>query len=115
MSNVVRLPWPPRQLSPNARCDRRAIAGIRKRYRETCGWEAKAAKLLPGTHVAIRFCPPDRIRRDVDNMLASIKSGLDGVADAIGQDDSEWITHTLSRGPVEKGGAVYIEIGGKTT
>jgi hypothetical protein len=48
-------------------------------------------------------------------MLASIKSGLDGVADAIGQDDSEWITHTLSRGPVEKGGAVYIEIGGKTT
>ncbi|MDF9301624.1 hypothetical protein P5P81_03370 [Tritonibacter mobilis] len=47
----------------------------------------------------------------MDNMLASIKSGLDGVAEAIGQDDSEWTTHTLSRGPVEKGGAVYIEIG----
>lgn len=60
--------------------------------------------------MVVRFCPPDRKRRDVDNMLASIKSGLDGVADAIGQDDSQWQTHTITRGPVEDGGAVYVEL-----
>ncbi|MDE4274742.1 hypothetical protein PXK58_08975 [Phaeobacter gallaeciensis] len=113
MGNIVRLPWPPRQLSPNARCDRRAISGVRKEYRSVCGWEAKAAKLEPGSHVVVKFCPPDARRRDVDNMLASIKSGLDGVASAIGQDDSEWQSHTLTRGPVEKGGAVYIELRGE--
>ncbi len=115
MSNVVRLPWPPVQLSPNARCDRRAISGIRREYREICGWEAMAAKLKPGAHVAILFCPPDRKRRDVDNMLASIKSGLDGVADAIKQDDRHWESHTISRGPVEKGGAVYVELKGEVS
>ncbi|MDC0657068.1 hypothetical protein N6L27_03565 [Leisingera sp. SS27] len=74
-----------------------------------CGWTAKAAKLEPGAHVAIRFCPPDERRRDLDNMLASLKSGLDGVADATGQDDSEW-SLSLERGEPEKGGAVYVEI-----
>ena len=114
MGNVVKLPWPPRQLSPNARCDRRAIAGIRREYREVCGWEAKAAKLQPGEHLSIRFCPPDNRRRDMDNLLASIKSGLDGVADATGQDDSVWGL-TLERGPVEKNGAVYIEFRGRVS
>lgn len=112
MSNVVRLPWPPSQLSPNARTDRRAVSGVRRKYRETCGWEAKLAKLKPGAHVALKFCPPDRKRRDLDNMLASLKSGLDGVAGAIGQDDSEW-SLSLERGEPEKDGAVYLEIRGQ--
>lgn len=41
-------------------------------------------------HVCITFIPPDRRPRDLDNMLASIKSGLDGIADVIGVDDSKW-------------------------
>jgi crossover junction endodeoxyribonuclease RusA len=31
--------------------------------------------------------PPDRRARDLDNMLASIKSGLDGLADALEAND----------------------------
>jgi hypothetical protein len=36
------------------------------------------------------FFYPDRRRRDDDNYVARMKSGLDGISDAIGQDDSEW-------------------------
>ena len=42
-------------------------------------------------------------------MLASIKSGLDGVSDAIGVDDSQW-SLSLRRGEPVPGGAVTIEI-----
>jgi hypothetical protein len=42
-------------------------------------------------------------------MLASIKSGLDGIASAIGVDDSKWEIK-ISRGDIIKGGAVVVEV-----
>ena len=39
----------------------------------------------------IEFIEPDKRRRDLDNMLASIKSGIDGIADALGVNDSRFI------------------------
>ena len=44
----------------------------------------------------------------MDNMLASIKSGLDGVADAMGVDDKHW-SITLRRGEPIANGAVMID------
>jgi crossover junction endodeoxyribonuclease RusA len=41
-------------------------------------------------HADILFCAPDARRRDLDNLLASIKSALDGIADTIKIDDSKW-------------------------
>ena len=41
--------------------------------------------------VAIKFYPPDNRKRDRDNMIASFKSGQDGVADALGMDDALWV------------------------
>jgi crossover junction endodeoxyribonuclease RusA len=116
----VSIPWPPRELSPNAREDRRAIAGIRKRYRQTAwalvlsGKGKIAAWKQPesGLHLSIVFCPPDKRKRDLDNMLASIKSVLDGIADALGVDDSEW-SLTISKGAPVLGGSVEITIGTK--
>ncbi len=35
----------------------------------------------------ITFYPPDKRHRDADNMVASIKSALDGIADALGVND----------------------------
>ena len=58
-------------------------------------------------HVSITFHPPSNRRQDLDNMLASIKSGLDGVADAIGVDDSNW-TITIARGDVRGCVAVHL-------
>ena len=37
---------------------------------------------------SITFYCPDRRRRDIDNLLASLKPSLDGIAQATGIDDS---------------------------
>jgi len=116
----VSIPWPPRELSPNARNDRRAVAGVRKRYRQTAWGLALSKKPMNdwrvesnlALHLSITFHPPDKRRRDLDNMLASIKSGLDGVADALGVDDSEW-SLTIQKGAPVLGGSVQITIGAK--
>ena len=88
------LPWPVKGLSPNARGHWAKSARDRKRYREACAWTAKsqgAGKLdAERLHVDLQFVPPDRRHRDMDNMLASMKSGLDGLSDVLGVDDSKW-------------------------
>ena len=87
------LPWPPKELSPNSTKDRRAATPIRQRYIRDCYLAAKAAGVgaLSGPlHLSLTFCPPDRRKRDLDNMLAAVKYGLDGLSQAIGVDDSEW-------------------------
>jgi len=38
---VIRLPWPPRELSPNSRKDRRAVTPKRKAYRDAGFYAAK--------------------------------------------------------------------------
>ena len=113
---MVDLPWPHKDMSPNSRKHRLAVAPIRKKYRADCGWLCKAAKMdfshmaEVGIHLRITFHPPDLRRRDLDNMLGSIKSGLDGVADVIGVDDSRWAL-TLRRGAVRRPhGAVVVEV-----
>jgi crossover junction endodeoxyribonuclease RusA len=92
--NIVNLPWPPKELSPNATLHWSKKAKFKKKYRETC-WaltlEAKL-KVKPGViPMEITFYPPDRRHRDADNMVASIKAGLDGVADALKVDDREFL------------------------
>jgi len=62
-------------------------------------------------HVIITFHPPDKRKRDMDNMIAAFKAGQDGVADAIGVDDSKWVSSYRIGQPV-KGGLVIVEIGG---
>lgn len=109
----VTIPWPPAGLSPNARLSRFEKARVAKAYRITCGQTALAAglrRLSPGPlHLTITFAPPDARRRDLDNMLSSLKSGLDGLSDVLGVDDSLW-TLTLSKAPPMKPGAVFIAI-----
>ena len=38
--------------------------------------------------VLMRFYPPTKRARDWDNLLASMKSGIDGLADGLGVDDN---------------------------
>ena len=51
----------------------------------------------------MRICPPDKRRRDMDNMLASIKAALDGVSAVIGVDDSKWRLSMHVAPPVKDG------------
>ena len=92
----IDLPWPPKVLSPNARAHWATIAKAKKAYRTRC---ASLTRMMGVGHfltdknriaVHLTFFPPDSKRRDWDNMLASIKSGLDGVADGMGIDDFHW-------------------------
>lgn len=111
----IDLPWPARQLSPNARQHWSAAARARKAYRARC--RAIAAEqgvgCLPGQKnalaVHLTFYPPDRRARDWDNMLASMKSGLDGVADAAAIDDKHWRLSFDVKDPVP-GGAVCVRV-----
>ena len=56
------------------------------------------------------FCPPDKRRRDLDNLYSSMKNTSDGIFAALGADDSRIKRAVLEFGPVEPGGAVYVEI-----
>ncbi len=62
----------------------------------------------PSLAVTLRFVPPDRRARDIDNLVASMKSGLDGLADVLGVDDSRWALSAELAGEV--GGFVRVEV-----
>lgn len=52
--------------------------------------------------------PPNRRAHDLDNCLARMKSGLDGLADVLGVDDKHW-TLTISKADTV-GGMVKVEV-----
>lgn len=88
------LPWPPADLSPNARGHWSKLARAKKAYRAACAWTAQeqGAKRIEADrlHLTITFVPPNRRAHDLDNCLARLKSGLDGLADVLGVDDKHW-------------------------
>lgn len=113
--------WPPKQLSPNARGHWSVKSRYARRYRAACHARAHNARLnalaagvkLQADHqfsLSLVFCPPDRRKRDDDNLVAAFKSGRDGIADALGIDDSQFVT-TFRIGEAKKGGAVLVEVG----
>ncbi|WP_440111741.1 endonuclease [Acidovorax sp. BL-A-41-H1] len=106
------LPWPPADLSPNARGHWSKLARAKKAYRAACAWTAKeqgaqrieAARL----HLTLVFVPPNRRAHDLDNCLARMKSGLDGLADVLGVDDKHWQLAPFKSDEV--GGFVKVEV-----
>lgn len=109
---MIELPWPPKELSPNARKHFHAKAAAAKAYREQAYWLTKKARrpTLPDEGVLvlrIDFFPPDARKRDLDNMLASIKSGLDGIADSWEVDDQRF-SFWIHRAEPVKGGKVVV-------
>ena len=108
------LPWPPKELSPNARVHWCVKNRAVKKYRENCAWLTKAAGLRVDwdgfVHAFITFYPPDRRHRDDDNVIAAFKSGRDGVADALVVDDKRFRTHHFLSDEVVNGGAVKVRI-----
>lgn len=117
MSTVV-LPWPPKELSPNARMHYMALHRAKKAYRTACWLQARKAGMSAATlmgadeaEVHLIFYPPDRRNRDMDNMIASMKAGLDGLADALKVDDSAFhVTFDVSD---DIGGMVKVSVAPK--
>lgn len=110
---TLHLPWPPKELSPNSRVHWGRKAKAAAKYRRDCTIVAQGAGCralaCDSLSVAMTFQPPDMRRRDTDNMLASIKSGLDGIADATHVDDSRW-TYRMERGEPVKNGCVVVTV-----
>ncbi len=109
----IELPYPPKELSPNATLHWAKKMKFKKSYRQTCWALALSQKLTapPGEgkiDIHITFYPPDRRHRDADNMVASIKAGLDGVADALKVNDKRFLpTFKFSDEPL---GKIVVEI-----
>lgn len=110
----VILPWPPRELSPNARNHWAKTAKFKKSYRQICWALALEAKIRVSKqgdepiHLGVTFFPPDRRGRDTDNMFASMKAGLDGIADALKVNDKRFVfTLAVSK---ETLGQVKVEL-----
>lgn len=114
---AIDLPWPSRSLHPNARVHWSRKAKAAKVARQTAGWCAKAAGIRSGDpdlpqalKVTAIFFPPNNRAHDLDGCFAALKASFDGIADAIGIDDSKWTFGAPRKEAVVKGGAVRIEI-----
>lgn len=111
---MIILPWPAKELSPNARGHWAPKARAARKARMDAFYATKAAKVgivageVPIT-LRIEFCPPDKRKRDADNMLASCKNFFDGIADALSVNDSFFRHQVFIAEPV-KGGRVTVSI-----
>ena len=89
---TVIFPWPPAILNPNGRPHHMALYRAKKSYKQACWALAKQARMthVPGIRplVTLTFVPPTRRHRDGDNLVGSMKAGLDGLAAAMGCNDT---------------------------
>lgn len=114
----MKFPWPPQELNPNHRAHRAKKAAIKAEYRSDCGWWAKAEISKRGKPdfteakipLKIIFHPPNRIERDLDNLLAASKGMIDALADIWGVNDRRFRPLLIDFGEIEKNGAVRVSI-----
>lgn len=117
---TIRLPWPGTSLMANRKNGKHWLsshsAKVRAREaaflatKEALGRNSLAdADQMP---VAITWVAPNRIRRDLDGLLSAEKPRLDGIAAALGIDDSQFRPLILDRAlDADKKGFVLVEIG----
>jgi crossover junction endodeoxyribonuclease RusA len=108
----VILPWPPKDLSPNSRVHFMALSRAKKKYRMQCYLLTKAAGLRASGRVSlsVEFRPPVRRKWDDDNLVAMLKAGRDGMADAIGINDNLFSMLPPVIGEPIAGGAVIVRV-----
>ena len=115
---TIPLPLPPKELHPNAsaKIHHMKKARIRRQYRETCGWAAKAAilrsswALVSDATVLATFYFNTKRERDGDNLIAWIKAGIDGLVDAGVFEDDNRIKYLPVVIVVDKTAAPRVEI-----
>ncbi|MEI4473549.1 hypothetical protein [Frigidibacter sp. MR17.24] len=112
-SYTVTLPWPRRELSPNwtgKLKDKFRAKKAEKIDTVYACWAAGIRHIDAGAlHLKLTFHPPCNRRRDMDNLIASMKHAIDGIAQATGIDDSAYAI-AAARGEARKGGSVVVEI-----
>ena len=117
MIEVV-LGWPPSDLSPNKRLHWAKVASAKKHYRQAClsvtkeqlKKYGKCNNLPERLVLEMTFIPPDRRSYDRDNLVARMKSGIDGLADALRINDKRFNTVISTMDTDTLGGFVRIRI-----
>lgn len=109
------LPWPNAILSPNHRAHWAPLASAKRLYRKACANQAllQGVRRIEAERLKVHLCfvPPDRRRRDWDNMIASMKSGFDGLVDVLGVDDSRWVvSHEIAQDGIGGFVRVHVEV-----
>ena len=97
MTNLkITLPFPAAALNPNRRsgrswqatADEKAEAVQMGKIATLDALKGKRPVIATPVKFSIAFYCPNHRRRDIDNLLASLKPSLDGIANATGIDDS---------------------------
>lgn len=116
------LPWPDAKLNPNrskgmhwaATSKLRSQAKTDAFHLTLQAASANFCKVLHirdnGCALSITFVQPDKRARDRDNLLAALKPSLDGMASALGIDDSLFDPITIRRQYGAKPGSVVVEV-----
>lgn len=96
MSLVVRLPFPAAELFPNRAKGRHwgGLSAVRAKQKSDAFYATKAAGVFEdkggNIPLSLLYMTPDKRKRDLDGLLAASKNLLDGMAQALGVDDSRF-------------------------
>ena len=113
----LNLPWPPSVNSLyriNGKGKRAVVFKAKKAvaYANTVGWELKRRKIegfgTSRVEIDIQAYPPDRRRRDLDNIQKALLDSLQQAG--VYQDDCQVDKITIARGPAVPEGMVVIDI-----
>jgi len=108
----IKLPWPDKALSSNARVHWAVKARAVKKARQDAAIMAKDAGVgcWPTATIFIEYWPSSR-RYDVHNVGSSLKAYIDGVADAMGCDDKQFkVDYPNQFAGTKKGGEIVFRV-----
>lgn len=112
---VIEISWPAKQLSPNARVHHMVKHRYAKAAKTEAGWATKIVRPFDWGHdgslaVHVTAYPPDNRSRDSDNLVASLKSHLDGIAEVLGVNDRQFQAPTVKWADKTERGMVVVAI-----
>lgn len=115
---ILRLPFPNSALLPNRRNGKHwgNTATAKAAARDGAYYITKQQmgdyKPPEGSiALSLLFLTPDKRKRDLDGMLSSAKHALDGIAQALGVDDSRFRPILVDSALGPKGGALIAAVG----
>lgn len=112
---VISLPFPDASLNPNRKNGKHwgATHGAKDKARSAAYYVTLSQSHRIGfepSRLQITYIAPDKLRRDLDNLLASSKPSLDGICMALGIDDHCFEEVVLRRGYRKGIGEMIVEI-----
>lgn len=109
--HIIRLPWPSSDLTPHAKGGWKKKARATKEARNQAWAAAMEKPRVPCVPDAVIFVEywPKAYRGDVHNMHGRMKAYIDGIADAMGCDDSKFRVDfpPVWAGKTERGEVVF--------